>query len=155
IASGTGLVALDAARAVGRAGNVLGVDISEQMVDAARRRAAGQGLANASFARMDAETLALSDGSFDVAVCALGLMYVRDPLRAVSEMHRVVRPGGRVVIAVWGERSRCGWAPVFPIVEAEVASDVCPLFFQLGQAGNLARLCAQAGLEAIEEYRIV
>ena len=154
VACGTGLVSLDAARAVGPTGNVLGVDLSDQMVDGARRRSAGQGLNNSSFARMDAESLALPDASFDAVLCALGLMYVPDPLRAVSEMQRVVRSGGRVVIAVWGERSRCGWSPVFPIVEAEVESDVCPLFFQLGQRDRLARLCAEAGLEAIEQHRI-
>jgi ubiquinone/menaquinone biosynthesis C-methylase UbiE len=154
VACGTGLVSLDAARAVGPSGNVVGVDISDQMVDGARRRAAGQGLNNSSFARMDAESLALPDASFDAVLCALGLMYVPDPLRAVSEMQRVVRPGGRVVLAVWGERSRCGWAPVFPIVEAEVESDVCPLFFQLGQRDSLTRLCAEAGLEAIEQHRL-
>ncbi|HEY7377611.1 MAG TPA: class I SAM-dependent methyltransferase [Steroidobacteraceae bacterium] len=154
VACGTGLVSLAAARAVGPTGNVVGVDISDQMVEVARRRAAGQGLSNSSFARMDAETLALPDASFDVALCALGLMYVPDPLRAVREMRRVARSGGRVVIAVWGERARCGWSPVFPIVEAEVESDVCPLFFQLGQRDSLARLCAQAGLQAIEQQRI-
>jgi hypothetical protein len=55
---------------------------------------------------------------------------------------------------VWGERARCGWAPVFSIVDAEVTSDVCPLFFQLGQTDALARLCAEAGLVDITERRI-
>ncbi len=77
----------------------------------------------------------------------LGLMYVPDPALAVRELRRVVRPGGRIGLAVWGERSRCGWAAVFPIVDAEVASDVCPLFFGLG-SGRCAgpRLCGDAGL---------
>lgn len=154
VACGTGLVALEAARAVGPVGNVVGVDISDQMVEAARRRAAGQGLTNTGFARMDAETLALPDASFEAVLCALGLMYVPDPLRAISEMWRVVRAGGRVVVAVWGERSRCGWSPVFPIVQAEVESDVCPLFFHLGQGDNLARLFVAAGFEAVEQHRI-
>ena len=154
VACGTGLVALDAARAVGPEGCVLGTDISDQMVEAARRRAEGQGLSNVTFKRMDAENLALPDAGFDVAFCALGLMYFPDPLRAVREMRRVLRPGGRLALAVWGERSRCGWSPVLSIVEAEVASDVCPLFFQLGQEGTLSRLCAEAGCEAIEQHRI-
>jgi ubiquinone/menaquinone biosynthesis C-methylase UbiE len=154
VACGTGLVAFGAARAVGPEGRVVGTDISDQMVEAARRRAEGQGLSNISFMRMDAESLALTDATFDVAFCALGLMYVPDPLRAVREMRRVLRPGGRLGLAVWGERSRCGWAPVFSIVEAEVASEVCPLFFQLGQQDTLSRLCAEAGFEAIEQHRI-
>ncbi len=154
VACGTGLVALGAARAVGPQGRVVGTDISDQMVEAARRHAEGQGLSHISCIRMDAENLALRDGSFDVALCALGLMYVPDPLRAVREMRRVLRPGGRLGLAVWGERSQCGWAPVFPIVEAEVASEVCPLFFQLGQEETLHRLCVEAGLEVIEQHRI-
>ena len=108
----------------------------------------------AAFARMDAESLDLGDAAFDVALCALGLMYVPDPARAVREMRRVVRPGGRIGLAVWGERSRCGWSPVFPIVDAEVASDVCPLFFGLGSGDALARLCGDAGLVDVELRRI-
>ena len=154
VACGTGLIALGAARLAGPEGRVLGTDISDQMVEVGRRRAAGQGLSNVTFIRMDAENLALPDGRFDVALCALGLMYVPDPLRAVREMRRVVRPGGRLGLVVWGERSQCGWSPVFSIVESEVASEVCPLFFQLGREDTLRRLCAEAGLEAIEQHRI-
>lgn len=111
-------------------------------------------MANASFMRMDAEALELPDASFDVVLCALGLMYVPDPERALREMRRVLRPGGRIVLAVWGERSRCGWSAVFPIVDAEVASDVCPLFFRLGQGDTLAQLCGDAKFDAIEHRRI-
>jgi ubiquinone/menaquinone biosynthesis C-methylase UbiE len=154
VACGTGLVSFEAARAVGRQGRVFGTDLSGQMVDAARLRASSEALPNVDFARMDAESLALPDASFDLALCALGLMYVPDPERALGEMRRVLRPGGRMVVAVWGDRSRCGWADVFPIVDAEVASEVCPLFFRLGRRDTLARLCADAGFEAVEERRI-
>lgn len=155
VACGTGLVAFAAADSVGPSGRVSGIDLSGQMVDAAQRRARSLGLANVDFARMDAENLALPDASFDVVLCALGLMYMPDPERAVQEMRRVMRPDGRVVIAVWGERSRCGWSSMFGIVDAEVSSDVCPLFFRLGQAGALACLCAGVNLEVIAERRIV
>jgi ubiquinone/menaquinone biosynthesis C-methylase UbiE len=154
VACGTGLVTLDAARAVGARGRVLGVDISGQMVDAARRHAECQRLFNVGFERMDAEQLDLPDDSFDVVLCSLGLMYAPEPARAVREMMRVLRPGGRVVIAVWGERARCGWASVFEIVDAEVIGDVCPLFFSLGQHGALAELCANANLAITAECRI-
>jgi ubiquinone/menaquinone biosynthesis C-methylase UbiE len=154
VACGSGLIALAAAEAVGQRGEVVGVDLSAQMVEALRHRAHERGLANVQCARMDAEKLALHDTSFDVALSALGLMFVPDPEQAVREMRRVLRPGGRAVIAVWGERSRCGWSTVFPIVEAEVASDVCPLFFRLGNGDTLAGLCAGARFDRIELHRI-
>jgi ubiquinone/menaquinone biosynthesis C-methylase UbiE len=143
VACGTGLVSLEAARRVAPAGRVLGTDISERMVELAALTARGAGLACLEFSRMDAESLDLADGSFDVALSALGILYCPDPLTACREMFRVLRPGGRAVIAVWGERRRCGWAEVFPIVEARVQSDVCPLFFQLG-TGDALRLTLEA-----------
>lgn len=154
VACGTGLVALEAARAVGATGWVVGVDLSDRMVDAARDRAGAQQLRNVDFARMDAEALGLPEGDFDVVLCALGLMYMPDPPRALREMRRVLRPGGRLVLAVWGERARCGWSSVFPIVQDEVASEVCPLFFQLGQSDGLARLCTNVGFERVSAQRI-
>jgi ubiquinone/menaquinone biosynthesis C-methylase UbiE len=154
IACGTGLVSFAAARAVGPTGQVLGIDLSGRMIDAAERRARDLSLANCSFSRMDAERLALPDASFDLVLCALGLMYMPDAEQAVREMCRVLRPGGRVTLAVWGERANCGWSALFPIVEAEVASDVCPLFFRLGQRDALARLCADAGFEQVQQRRI-
>ena len=154
VACGTGIVTLNAARAVGAEGLVLGVDLSGQMVDAGRRRAEALGLPNVDFARMDAEQLELPNASFDVALCSLGMMYAPEPEQAVREMRRVLRPGGRMVIAVWGERARCGWASVFEIVDAEVIGDVCPLFFRLGQQGALAHLCSEAELTVTAESRI-
>jgi len=155
VACGTGVVALRAADAVGPSGRVVGVDISGRMVEAAATTAACRGVRHASFARMDAESLVLPDASFDVALCALGLMYVANAGAALREMHRVVRPGGRVLIVVWGPRARCGWAGVFDIVAAEVASDVCPLFFRLGEPHALARQCAAAGLAVRRESTVV
>ncbi len=154
VACGTGLVSLQAARAVGPLGQVLGIDLSGQMVEAAARHAGGCGLANVDFARMDGETLELPDGGFDAALCALGLMYMPEPGQALREMRRVLKPGGRLALAVWGERARCGWSAVFPIVDAEVSSEVCPLFFRLGQEGLLAGLCENAGFHAVTTQRI-
>jgi ubiquinone/menaquinone biosynthesis C-methylase UbiE len=154
VACGTGLVSFAAARAVGPKGHLLGTDLSQRMIDAAERRAQDLGLSNCSFLRMDAENLSVPDASFDVALCGLGLMYVPDPEKALREMRRVLRPGGRVSVAVWGERRNCGWAAVFAIVDAEVASEVCPLFFRLGQQEALARLCAAAAFDDIKLRRI-
>jgi ubiquinone/menaquinone biosynthesis C-methylase UbiE len=154
VACGTGLVTFCAAKTVGPAGRVVGIDLSGRMIDAAQQRAQEKTILNTSFVRMDAERLDLSDASFDVALCALGLMYMPDPEQALREIHRVLRPGGRLGLAVWGERCLCGWAALFPIVDAEVASEVCPLFFRLGQKDMLARLCADANFDAIEQHRV-
>ena len=154
VACGTGLVTFAAARAVGATGSVLGVDLSERMVEAARDRALALGLVQARFTRMDAERLELPDASVDVALCALGLMYLPDPEAALAEVWRVLRPGGRWVAAVWGERARCGWAALFGIVDSEVASEVCPLFFRLGQGDALARAAAAQGFAATHTQRL-
>jgi len=153
VACGTGLVTFEAAKAVGTEGSVLGVDLSDEMIAAAR--ATAQSRSNVAFRRMDAESLELPDGGFDAVLCAFGLMYVPDPGCAVREMRRVLKPRGRLAIAVWGARARCGWSEVFSIVEAEVASEVCPLFFRLGEAHALERLCEQAGLTVLAQQRLV
>lgn len=154
VACGTGLVTLPAAEAVGAAGSVLGTDISDEMVRSLQDAASARGLAQVSARRMDAERLDVPDAAFDVALCALGLMYVPDPLQALREMRRVLGPGGRVALAVWGARDRCGWAEIFPIVERRVASEVCPLFFQLGTGEALALNLEAAGFEGITIERL-
>lgn len=153
VACGAGVMAAAAASAVGPAGRVLGIDLADAMVQASRQRAQDLRLGQAAFTRMDAEQLQLPDAGFDLGLCALGLMYVPDPDAALRELHRVLRPGGRAVLAVWGERARCGWASLFGIVDTEVRSEVCPLFFGLGQGTALARRCASAGLQVTLQRR--
>jgi ubiquinone/menaquinone biosynthesis C-methylase UbiE len=154
VACGTGLVSFRVAETVGRRGAVVGTDISGEMVEAARGSAAKRGLNNASFERSDAEELPFTDASFDAAVCGLGLMYVPDPVKALCEMRRLLRPGGRAAAAVWGARRNCGWAEIFPITDARVASEVCPMFFHLGTKDILARTFAQAGFTDVRLERV-
>ena len=154
VACGTGLVTLSAAAAVGPSGTVLGTDISAGMIELARTAAARSGLDNIRFARMDAETLERGAAEFDAALCSLGLMYVPDPDAALRELHRVLRPGGRAVVSVWGHRSRCGWAGLFPIVDARVESEVCPLFFRLGTGDALRRELEDAGFVDVAVERL-
>jgi ubiquinone/menaquinone biosynthesis C-methylase UbiE len=151
VACGTGLVTLKAARAVGATGRVVGVDISGQMVEAAAETGVETGVSNVNFARMDAEALQFDDGSFDAVLCSLGLMYVPDPEQSICEMQRVLRPGGRIALSVWGKREHCGWATLFGIVQDQVNSEVCPMFFRLGQSGALERACEAACLVAVQQ----
>ncbi len=154
VACGTGLVTFRAAEAVGAEGAVVGTDISERMVETVRGIAAGRSTGNIAFERADAEELPFADGAFDAAVCALGLMYVPDPVRALCEMRRLLRPGGTAAAAVWGARRNCGWAEIFPITDARVASEVCPMFFHLGTKDTLARVFAAAGFTDIRSERL-
>ena len=154
IACGTGLVTFRAVEALGPKGEVLGSDISDAMVEACRATATSRGVTNARFERMEAEKMSLPDASFDVVLCALGMMYVTDFAGSIREMFRVTKPGGRAVSAVWGKRDRCGWAEIFPIVERRVQSDVCPMFFQLGTGEMQAKLFEAAGFVDVRTERI-
>lgn len=154
VACGTGLLTFRVAELVGTTGHVVGTDISGGMLEVARVEAARRGFRQIEFSRMDAESLDLPTASTDVALCAFGLMYVPHPVAALAEMRRVLVPGGRVAVAVWGARARCGWADVFPIVDARVQSDVCPMFFRLGTGDTLAEEMARAGFCDIHVERL-
>ena len=149
VACGTGLITFAAAAAAGRTGAVVGTDLSQAMIDRGRVRAQARGFGHVRFERMDAEDLSLPDASCDAALNALGLMYVPDARKAVAEMARVLSPGGRAVAVVWGRRSRCGWAQIFPIVDAQVRSEVCPLFFALGTADTLGAIFRDTGFTGV------
>lgn len=153
VACGTGSITLPAAMAVGASGRVVGTDLAPKMVAEVERRAAAAGLTNLDVEARGAEELE-PVGSYDVAVCALGLMYVPDPAVAARALLGTLRPGGRAVVSVWGERARCGWAELFPIVAARVASDVCPMFFALGVPGALVALLADSGFVDVRETRL-
>jgi ubiquinone/menaquinone biosynthesis C-methylase UbiE len=151
-ACGTGLVTARIAKAVAPNGYVTATDLSEGMIELAKKNVkTGNGSLN--FKRMDAENLDLEENSFDVVMCALGLMYVPDPLQSLKEMYRVLKPGGRAGVAIWGERKKCGWAEIFPIVDKFVASEVCPMFFQQGTGNTLKYSIEKAGFQNIEIIR--
>lgn len=152
-ACGTGLVTVRIAETVGSDGEVVATDLSDGMIRIAESVAEEKNVKNVNFRRMDAEDLKLDDASFDAAICALGLMYVPDPVESLKEMNRVLKPGKCAVAAIWGERKNCGWADIFPIVDKRVASDVCPLFFQQGTGNTLEHSFDKAGFEEIEIER--
>jgi ubiquinone/menaquinone biosynthesis C-methylase UbiE len=102
LATGTGLVAMVAARVVGPDGTVVGVDLSPEMLVRAREKLGAAGLTNVEFREGDAEHLDFPDGSFDVVLCASSLFFVPDMLAALRECRRVLRPGGLVGFSSFG-----------------------------------------------------
>ncbi len=101
VAAGAGEPAMTAARRVGPTGSVLATDISPNILDYARRAAAAQGLANMETRVMDGEHLALPDAAFDAVLSRVGLIYFPDQQRALSEIRRVLVPGGRIAAMVY------------------------------------------------------
>jgi ubiquinone/menaquinone biosynthesis C-methylase UbiE len=103
VACGRGEPAVPAAHWVGPHGWVLGVDLVEGMLQAARERASREGLKNIEFRVGDAEALEVGEKSFDVATLRWGLMYMHAPERALEAVHRALKPGGALVIASWAD----------------------------------------------------
>lgn len=97
VCCGTGDFAFELARRIGSAGSVVGVDFSVPMIEIAKEKAARKGFDNVKFAAANACALPFEDDSFDCATVGFGLRNVTDLPKALSEMTRVVRPGGRVV----------------------------------------------------------
>jgi ubiquinone/menaquinone biosynthesis C-methylase UbiE len=106
LAAGVGETGFDAATVVGEAGRLICTDLSPAMVDAARRRGAARALGNVDYRVMDAERIELEDDSVDRVLCRFGYMLMVDPATALAETRRVLRPGGRLTLAVWGALER-------------------------------------------------
>lgn len=154
IACGTGLISFPSLERVGNGGFVLATDISDNMVKIGNEIARQKAFRNIQFERMDAEELKVPDQEYDVALCALGLMYFPDPIKALKEMYRVLKQGGRAVAAVWGQRDHCGWAEVFEIIDKRVTSEVCPMFFHLGNRDVLKQTFEKAGFSNVTCERL-
>ena len=101
VAAGAGEQTLQIARRVGPGGSVLATDIAPRILEYAAAEARRAGLTNVTTRAMDGENLDLPDGSFDVVVSRVGLIYFPDQQRALSEMRRVLVPGGRVAAIVY------------------------------------------------------
>ena len=101
IGTGTGVVALQAAQAIDREGEVWGIDLSEEMIAKAEENARKLRIEQkVKFFRMDAEALGFDDRKFDVVLSLFALLHFPNPLAALKEIYRVIRPGGRLVLAV-------------------------------------------------------
>jgi SAM-dependent methyltransferase len=101
IAAGAGEQSITAAMRVGPNGSVLATDISSNILEFALQSAKAEGLSNISTKVMDGENLTLGDGEFDVVISRVGLIYFPDQQRALREMRRVLRPGGRIAAIVY------------------------------------------------------
>ena len=104
VCCGSGASAIPAAEMVGSEGAVLGVDLAENLLELARRKAQQRGLNNLDFRAGDLLNLRLPDFSFDAVICVFGIFFVPDMQAAVRELWRLVRPRGQLAITTWGPR---------------------------------------------------
>ncbi len=150
LACGPGGVGLAAARLVAPGGEVVLSDVAAEMTAIAAARAEALGLGNVATRVLDLEDIDEPDAAYDAVLCREGLMFATDHARAAAELHRVLRPGGRAAISVWGPPERNPWlALVFAAVGEQIGRPVpppgVPTPFSLGGAGALLTLLAGAG----------
>jgi ubiquinone/menaquinone biosynthesis C-methylase UbiE len=110
LAAGVGETGLLAAELVQPFGEVIISDQAEAMLAAARERASELGARGVEFKVLNAEWIDLPVASVDAVVCRWGYMLMADPLAALTEARRVLRPGGRLSLAVWDSAERNPWA---------------------------------------------
>lgn len=150
LAAGTGDTGFEAARIVGERGRLISTDFSPAMLDAARRRGAELGVTKVEYRVMDAERIELEADSVDGVLCRLGYMLMADPAAALAETRRVLRPGGRLALAVWGAMER---NPFFTIVAISLTqhghlpppAPPGPPVFSMASAERTAALLEGAG----------
>src|SRR5689334_4240563 len=152
IGCGTGQSTRDAARAV-TAGSALGIDLSAQMLEYARRISREEGLANVSFEQADAQVHGFPAGGFDVAISRFGSMFFDDPVAAFGNVGHALRPGGRLVLLVWQTRERNAWSTTFREAiagDAELPPPAAgPSPFSLGDPAVAGGILAAAGFTEV------
>jgi SAM-dependent methyltransferase len=149
VACGTGVLAREALTRIQPGGSLVGLDVNDGMLAVARRRTPEidwrQGLA---------ESLPFDDGSFDAVVCQFGLMFFEDRVAALKEMWRVLRPGGRLAVAVWDSLDNMpGYAAVTALLQRMFGDDVADGMrapFSLGDTGVLLPLFVAAGIPDVK-----
>jgi len=162
LATGRGEPAVRAAHRVGPTGEVLGVDLSEEMLQMAGERAAREGLSNLDLRAMNAELLAgVPTGHFHATLSRWGLMYFDSPVAALSAARRAMVSGGIFVAAVWAETER---VPYFTLPRRVLEKFVslppidfeAPGTFHYADTGRLHRDFAAAGftIEHVEEREV-
>lgn len=156
VATGPGEPALSIASLIGPEGMVVGTDAVPEMVEAARREADRRGLHNASFEVAFAGSLPFPANAFDAVVSRFGVMFFPSPIDSIRDMLRVLKPGGRIAMAVWhfAERNPFHYT-VAEIVERYVASPPVapdsPDAFRFANPGELRAILSRAGTATTSE----
>jgi SAM-dependent methyltransferase len=163
LAAGLGETAMLVAELVAPIGGVIVSDQAEAMLSVARERAIELGLSNVEFKVLNAEWIDLPVASVDAVLCRWGYMLMADPPAALAETRRVLRPGGRVALAIWDAIEQNPWA-LLPgqelrergLTEPPVPGTPGP--FTMGSETMVRDLLAQAGfcdvrVEALELHR--
>ena len=150
LAAGPGDTGFLAAELVKPGGTLLSSDGTEAMLEVARSRATELGIENVEFRRLELEWIDLPTASVDAVLCRWGYMLILDPATALLETRRVLRPGGRLALAVWDEAQRNPWAtiPSQALVKLGLAPPPDPSVpgpFALGAPGRLQELLQDAG----------
>jgi ubiquinone/menaquinone biosynthesis C-methylase UbiE len=148
VACGTGVLARKAADLVGDSGSVVGVDINEGMLSVAREKAP-----EITWKAGPAESLPFAANSFDCVVSQFALMFFEDQGKAITEMGRVARPGGRVAVAVWDSLAATpGYAVVAEVLNelfGPAVAQSIEMPYSLGDKEVVASLFAEAGIDDI------
>jgi SAM-dependent methyltransferase len=157
LAAGLGETGMLAAELVAPVGGVIVSDQAEGMLAGARQRAIELGLSNVEFQVLNAEWIDLPLASIDAVLCRWGYMLMADPAAALAETRRVLRPGGRLALAVWDRLEDNPWAllPARELIErglvpAPEPGAPAPGPFALAGEGRIRALLEQAGFAEIE-----
>jgi SAM-dependent methyltransferase len=159
VAAGPGGTGFAAAAILGEHGRLISSDFSSEMVEVARRRAAELGLANVDHRVLDAERIALETDSVDGVLCRFGFMLMPDPGAALAETRRVLRPGGRLALAVWSTAADNPWAAIAGRILAERGLSPppdpgAPGMFVLADEARLRQLLQGAGFDVERIERV-
>jgi SAM-dependent methyltransferase len=154
LAAGLGETGLLAAELVAPIGGVIISDQAEAMLHGARERAEALGLTNVEFQVLNAEWIDLPVASVDAVLCRWGYMLMSDPQTALGETRRVLRPGGRVALAVWDAPEHNPWAalPAGELRRRELLAAPAPGApgqFALGERGRVQELLERAGFTEV------